>query len=74
MWKVRIVSWVPGSPIDSARDDADRLAHVGRRLRQALQTPFLAAQVSTERIFTSWMPAALIAGMSSSAASARPRR
>ena len=49
------------------RDDADRLAHVdGRAARQiapvafAAQTPFLASQVSTERIFTSWMPAALM--------------
>jgi hypothetical protein len=31
MWNVRIVSWVPGSPIDWRGDHADRLADVHDR-------------------------------------------
>ena len=31
MWKVRMVSWVPGSPIDWAAMTPDRLADVHRR-------------------------------------------
>ena len=49
------------------RDDADRLTRIDGRAAgrdrgrsRCAQTPFLVAQVSTERIFTSWTPAALI--------------
>jgi hypothetical protein len=63
MWNVRIVSCVPGSPIDCAAmtptawPSSTSARWRGRGRSSAAHTPRRAAQVSTERIFTFSMPA-----------------
>ena len=73
MWKVRMVSWVPGSPMDcpaemmpTASPRSTMRPEARLRPKQSWQTPRLDSQVSTERILTRSIPAAWIAPARSS--------
>ena len=76
IWKVRIVSWVPGSPIDCAAMTptaspilTDGAARQIAAIALAAHARSRVSQVSTERIGTASMPARSIASTASSSIS-----